>query len=145
MLACFPCQIKRQILSEFAIIISDHKNYETFVTEWWIIPTLHDCLPWSLLLSSAAKLFYSFMNSNLHLLQGKRIIHFCTENKGNVDLSASPYFALYVLQHAINLLFRKQNIQGDFSMTNNKTFHFHTVCDGCPDLAKVCMETSHLA
>ena len=26
MLACFPCQIKRQILSEFAIIISDHKN-----------------------------------------------------------------------------------------------------------------------
>jgi hypothetical protein len=34
MLACFPCQIKRQILSEFAIIISDHKNYETFVTDF---------------------------------------------------------------------------------------------------------------
>ena len=43
--------------------------------------------------------------------------------KGNVDLSASPYFAMYILPHATHLLFRKQNIQGDLSMTNNKTFH----------------------
>ena len=34
MLTCFPCQIKRQILSKFEIIIPDHINYETFVTDF---------------------------------------------------------------------------------------------------------------
>ena len=30
--------------------------------------------------------------------------------KGNVDLSASPYLAIYVLQHATHLLFRNQTV-----------------------------------